>query len=391
MRNIVFALALAISFVPSGAAQPADIPPPPNAPALKVLRDSEKAIQGIRTFRYNARAYALGPAARSMGDVFTGMVSGERPTDANAVPRFRIELKCDTRQQTIICDGKKMFVTEGGGRSYALLDAKDAERLDTVALMLMRELTLPEPFVDELFSGKPSYIRQESFDGRKLDVVQVQFQGAENSEWSIDIADQFPRRVRRTFGKPPLPSVFILELIDFEANPKLPDHVFTLPSTAVMGYAALPVGWKISPWRLPTPEGDEVDSSSLAGKVVVLHFWSLWSMPSRAFLPTLQALQNEFGSKEFKLFAVNSFERGGDPVATLADNGFTFPVLLQGEGLAQQFLVTDPPALYVIGPDGRVLYASVESRDSKAVRDAVMHGLTLTEPIQRPTTNPAAK
>lgn len=49
-------------------------------------------------------------------------------------------------------------------------------------------------------------------------------------------------------------------------------------------------------WLLPDPYGVVVDSSSFAGKVLILDFWATWCGPCKAGMPDLVELQDKYGA-----------------------------------------------------------------------------------------------
>ena len=60
-------------------------------------------------------------------------------------------------------------------------------------------------------------------------------------------------------------------------------------------------------------EGQPMTLSDFEGTVVLLNVWATWCVPCREEKPTLDALQAELGSSEFKVVAL-SFDRAGADV-----------------------------------------------------------------------------
>ena len=103
-------------------------------------------------------------------------------------------------------------------------------------------------------------------------------------------------------------------------------------------------------------DGAEMTLADLQGKITLLNFWATWCAPCRKEMPSLQALQTEFGGDTFQVITVatgrNSpagirrfFEEVGvtslpqhtDPKQALARDmavlGLPISVLLNSEGL----------------------------------------------------------
>ena len=60
-------------------------------------------------------------------------------------------------------------------------------------------------------------------------------------------------------------------------------------------------------------DGTKFKISSKKGKVVLLNLWGTWCGPCRAEMPTLVALQNEYGPKGFEVIGMNIGDGGGTP------------------------------------------------------------------------------
>ena len=70
--------------------------------------------------------------------------------------------------------------------------------------------------------------------------------------------------------------------------------------------------------------GKPVTLASLQGKAVLLNLWATWCAPCRKEMPALDALQAEFGGKDFEVVAINIDTRNLDrPRTWLEDNKIT--------------------------------------------------------------------
>ena len=120
--------------------------------------------------------------------------------------------------------------------------------------------------------------------------------------------------------------------------------------------ALLSVGDPAPDWKLLDPQGRVHTLAEYRGRVVVLDFWASWCGPCAKVMPRLEKLHRKYGGQGVAVFGVNSWETG-DPVAAMGKKGCTYTLLLKGEEMAPSYGVTSMPVVYVIGVDGRVVYA----------------------------------
>jgi thiol-disulfide isomerase/thioredoxin len=76
-------------------------------------------------------------------------------------------------------------------------------------------------------------------------------------------------------------------------------------------------------------------------------------------MPGIQKLHEKYAGKPVRIFGVNCREksRAVDAAAFVRELGFTYPQLLDGDRVALDYRVRGIPAFYLIGPDGKVLFA----------------------------------
>jgi peroxiredoxin len=114
-------------------------------------------------------------------------------------------------------------------------------------------------------------------------------------------------------------------------------------------------GFLAPDFSLPDLAGQSVTLSDLRGQVVVLNIWATWCPPCRAEMPALQAVYADYAGRDLLVLAVNSTVQD-DPAAIapfLAENGLTFPVLLDGDGtVTGAYQVRSLPTTFFIGRDG---------------------------------------
>ena len=108
--------------------------------------------------------------------------------------------------------------------------------------------------------------------------------------------------------------------------------------------------------------GNSHQLSDYQGQVVFLNFWATWCPPCRGEMPEIQQLYEEFGFNEGDLVVLGVAAPGygsegslEDVTAFLADNGYTFPVVMDSRG-AWTYLygIRAYPTTFMISADGSV-------------------------------------
>ncbi len=80
-------------------------------------------------------------------------------------------------------------------------------------------------------------------------------------------------------------------------------------------------------FSLPTLTGEEIDSASWVGKVLVLHFWASWCQSCQRDLRLLQATQGV--SDQLRVVGI-AIDTATEVRAYLAQNPVSYPILLGG-------------------------------------------------------------
>lgn len=363
---------------------------PAGADAVRLLRAADSAIRNSAGFHYRATAWGEGAAATAFPKT-TAEVWIARSTSAQK-PRFRIERTDPAPTQTYTCDGARLLVIEEGGKRYAEFDASAAEHGDAYTLLLMRELLLPEPFEEEMAAGKVREMYRAKTGDAECDVLEVRYGDGQRAEWWIGVTDRLPHRVVRviTGGSGAL-SGFVLELSKIETVPSFPEDQFAVTKPAGRALRVLPVGWSAPDWALKSPDGQETRLSAKRGRVVVLDFWSVWCVPCRIAMPELMRITTAFKDRPVDVLGINTWEKPpNDPARFAKDNGLNYTILLQGDRVAEAYQIGGIPALFVIGPDGRILYSTAGPGHEQEITDAVNRGLTQLAPAKPTSTNRAA-
>jgi thiol-disulfide isomerase/thioredoxin len=280
---------------------------------------------------------------------------------------------------TFAMDGVTVYSLNGRDSVFAssLISDGGQDLLSFSSRMLMLEYIIDEPFSDEIHADSLAIQGMETVDGTDCDILHVWYAGGTSEAvWYLGAEDHLPRKVERIYRYQGEEGTMILELEDISFPDGFEDGHFVLEPPdgfTVETYSAfIPSGTPAPLWELPDPDGNMVSLESLRGSVVVLDFWATWCGPCREVMPALQALSIEFENSPLEVIGINIWENS-DPVAFMSENGYTYTLLLEGDSVAVDYMVTAIPTFYVIDADGNIALgakgASQENED--ALRDMV--------------------
>jgi thiol-disulfide isomerase/thioredoxin len=126
------------------------------------------------------------------------------------------------------------------------------------------------------------------------------------------------------------------------------------------GPVALRPGTEVPDFRFVDFNGNSRNLSDFRGRYLMLDFWGSWCPPCRAEVPFARAAYSQFRARGFDILGMD-YERGAslDQVrAYLSENGVSW-TFAQPDSvrslIVDRFQIKAFPAIYLIGPDGRVL------------------------------------
>ncbi len=94
-----------------------------------------------------------------------------------------------------------------------------------------------------------------------------------------------------------------------------------------------------------------------AGRPVVVLFWASWCPYCKALMPHLQSILDEYSPGRLEVLAISFREDEPDDAQKMLDaQGYDFVTELEGDELADSWGAVATPRLYLVGPDGRLLY-----------------------------------
>ena len=137
------------------------------------------------------------------------------------------------------------------------------------------------------------------------------------------------------------------------------------PSTPTITTAALPsngveVGLPAPAFNLESLDGKQIALSDHLGDVVVVNFWATWCPPCRAEMPGIEQVYQAHKDEGMVVLAVNGREEAALVKSFIEKNGFTFPVLLDGNAEAlRAYNARSFPMTIIVDRDGVVRYKQI--------------------------------
>jgi thiol-disulfide isomerase/thioredoxin len=132
-------------------------------------------------------------------------------------------------------------------------------------------------------------------------------------------------------------------------------------------------------WSLIDADGKQVNLKDFAGKVVVMDFWGSWCPPCRAAMPSIQRIHEKFKDQDVVVIGLN-WERDAkaDPKKFMADNGYTYKLVLGADQIASEYRVRGWPTFYIIDRAGDIVWSGVGFMPARAAE----HEAQMTEAIE---------
>ena len=109
-------------------------------------------------------------------------------------------------------------------------------------------------------------------------------------------------------------------------------------------------------FTLQDMEGNQIQFSSLKGKVVFLNIWATWCPPCIAEMPSIQKLYDRMKHNPDVAFVMLSVDQAGMKKVKpfINKKGYTFPVYIPANGLPQAFQTQSIPTTFFTGKTGKI-------------------------------------
>jgi thiol-disulfide isomerase/thioredoxin len=136
----------------------------------------------------------------------------------------------------------------------------------------------------------------------------------------------------------------------------------------------LPMAWALAasvgtvapPFALPDRDAKTVSLAALRGDVVYVDFWASWCGPCRKSFPWMNAMQQKYGARGFKVVAVNVDKRRADADKFLAQVPAHFTTVFDATGATPTaYEIKAMPSSVLIDTNGNVTLVEEGFRDER--------------------------
>ena len=101
--------------------------------------------------------------------------------------------------------------------------------------------------------------------------------------------------------------------------------------------------------------GNKIDTSSYAGKVVLINFWAAWCTPCAEEIPQFIALQDKYRAQGLQVIGISMEDRNSALRDFYRKYKMNYPVVAGNEKIAEAYGgILGLPTSFLIGRDGRI-------------------------------------
>ena len=158
---------------------------------------------------------------------------------------------------------------------------------------------------------------------------------------------------------------------DDDAN-RAGDPTQTLQASPAQTSRSPLIGTEAPDFTLKDPAGRVVHLRDLRGKVVLIDFWASQCPSSRAEMPYLQQLHDQYGEKGLAVLGLDIGEDASQVNEFATDSAYTFPLLVGADpDLLAKYSVAVYPMTFVIDRNGKIIFAGSPTDEPGAILRSV--------------------
>jgi len=134
------------------------------------------------------------------------------------------------------------------------------------------------------------------------------------------------------------------------------------------------VGKPAPEFTLPDLEGNQIELSSMKGKVLILDFWATWCPPCKEEVPHLIALQSKYRDQGLQIVGLSLVQGGASLVKPFADeHDVNYTMLIANDETAKSYGgVSMNPTTFVVNRSGVVVKRFLGYTTPEAFEEAIL-------------------
>ncbi len=125
-------------------------------------------------------------------------------------------------------------------------------------------------------------------------------------------------------------------------------------------------------FTLRTYTDGSFDLSEQRGKVVLINFWASWCGPCRSEAAELNAVWDEFRSRDFAMIGIGHLDNERDALGFIAEFGVEYPTGHDdGSRIARAFRIRGVPETYILDRQGKIAHVIIAPTSARALRPLI--------------------
>lgn len=125
-------------------------------------------------------------------------------------------------------------------------------------------------------------------------------------------------------------------------------------------------------FTLQTYDGGSFTLSEQRGKVVLINFWASWCGPCRSEAAELNAVWDEFRSRDFAMIGIGYLDNERDALSFIAEFGVEYPTGHDdGSLIARAFRIRGVPETYLLDREGKIAHVIIAPTSARTLRPLI--------------------